>query len=82
MILRLVLTVIVIYVLYKLIRGWKAVKGSSQANLPARGEELVEDPCCNTYIPISDACRTSINGKAVYFCSQKCLEKYRAEKRT
>jgi YHS domain-containing protein len=82
MILRFIIGITVIYLLYKLIGVWKTIKGSSHANLPAKGEELVEDPCCNTYIPISNACRTSINGKTVYFCSQRCLEKYRAERNT
>jgi YHS domain-containing protein len=81
MILRWVIGIIVIYLLYRLIRksfpavGGKA--GSARIQTPAAGEELVEDPLCHTYVPLSQALRTEIDGKTVYFCSQKCLEQYR-----
>jgi len=80
MILRWVIGMIVIYLLYRLIRksspavGGKP--GSARIQTPADGEELVEDPLCHTYVPLSQAFRTEIDGKAVYFCSQKCLEQY------
>ena len=80
MILKLVIGIIVIYLLYKLIRkGFPAVggkPGSARIQTPAAGEELVEDPLCHTYVPLSQAFRTEIDGKTVYFCSQKCLEQY------
>ena len=82
MILRIVIGIIVLYLLFKLIKEWKALKGSSKANLPAAGEDLVEDPLCHTYIPVSRACRVSIDGETVYFCSQKCLERYSRERKT
>jgi YHS domain-containing protein len=80
MILRWVIGIIVIYLLYKLIRkSFPAVggkPGSARIKTPAAGEELVEDPLCHTYVPLSQAFRTEIDGKTVYFCSQKCLEQY------
>jgi len=80
MILKLVIGIIVIYLLYKLIRkGFPAVggkPGSARIQTPATGEELVEDPHCHAYVPVSSAFRTKIDGKTVYFCSQKCLEQY------
>jgi len=80
MILRWVIGIIVIYLLYKLIRkSFPAVggkPGSARIQTPAVSEELVEDPLCHTYVPIGDAFRTEIDGKTVYFCSQKCLEQY------
>jgi YHS domain-containing protein len=80
MILRLIVGMIVIYLLYKLIRkGFPAVggkPGSARIQTPADGEELVEDPHCHAYVPVSQAFRTEIDGKTVYFCSQKCLEQY------
>jgi len=45
-----------------------------------RGEDLVEDPYCHTYVPVSVAYRAHINGKIVYFCSQGCFENYRSQK--
>ena len=81
MILRLVIGIIVIYLLYRLFRtGFPKVGGKrAAANIKNAtvGEELVEDPECHTYVPVSQAIRTEIDGKRVYFCSQKCLERYR-----
>lgn len=81
MILRLIIGIVVVYLLYKLIKGWKAIQGPSGKNIPVTGEDLVEDPFCHAYVPISDACRISINGKNLYFCSQKCLDEYRGQRR-
>ena len=80
MILKLVIGIIMIYLLAKLIRkGFPAVGGKhgpAKIQTPAAGEELVEDPHCHAYVPVSMAFRTEIDGKTVYFCSQKCLEQY------
>jgi YHS domain-containing protein len=76
MIIKLIIGIIFVYLLYKLVSGWKAVTGPSKKNLPAAGEDLVEDPLCHTYVPVSHACRISIEGKTFYFCSQKCLDQY------
>jgi YHS domain-containing protein len=81
MILRLIIGSVVIYLLYRLIRkGFPAVGGKpgpAKIKNPAAGEELVEDPECHAYVPVSQAFRMEINGKRVCFCSQKCLEQYR-----
>ncbi len=82
MILRLVIGVIMVYFLYKLIKGWKTIQGPSRKNFPVAGEDLVEDPLCHAYVPISSACRLSIKGKDLYFCSQKCLDEYRGQRKT
>jgi YHS domain-containing protein len=80
MILKLVIGIIVIYLLAKLVRkGLPAVggkRGPSKISKPAAGEELVEDPQCHAYVPISQAIRTEVDGKILFFCSQKCLEQY------
>lgn len=81
MIIKLVISIIIIYLLYKVVRGWKAVTAPPKKNLPAAGEDLVEDPLCHTYIPVSHACCVSIEGKTFYFCSQKCLDKYTEARR-
>lgn len=78
MILRLVIGIVVIYLLFRLIRkSFSKVGGKpAPANIksPADGEELVEDPECHAYVPVSQALSREIDGKRVYFCSQKCLE--------
>lgn len=80
MILKLIVGIVIAYLLYKLIKLWNTVKGSSKTNLPTGGEDLVEDPLCHTYVPVSHASRTVIGGKTVYFCSQKCLETYKKDR--
>jgi YHS domain-containing protein len=81
MILRLVIGIVVIYLLFRLIRkgfpkvGGKPAPGNIKS--PDAGEELVEDPQCHAYVPMSQALAREIEGKRVYFCSQKCLEQYR-----
>ena len=85
MIIRLIISIILFYVIYRIGRllflpGGKTVKPLTkrhQENLTG-GEDLVEDPCCHTYIPISDALTWKGKDKTHYFCSNKCLEQYRA----
>lgn len=83
MILRLVIGIVVIYLLYKLIRtGFPRIGGKpAPENIknPVAGEELVEDPECHAYVPLSQALPMVIDGEKVYFCSKKCLEQYRKD---
>ena len=81
MILKIVLGIIVLYLFYRLVRTWKRVSGAPKADLPATGEDLVEDPLCHTYVPVTHARRVEIDGKTVYFCSEKCLERYKLDKK-
>jgi YHS domain-containing protein len=84
MIIRLIISIILIYLVYRITKflflpGEKTVKPlpkTHQENLTG-GEDLVEDPCCHTYIPISDAIAWKGHDKTHYFCSQKCLEEFR-----
>ena len=81
MLIRFLIFSILFYVIYKIIitiRQEKsfAVKDNHSKTTVASGEDLVEDPCCHTYIPISQACRKEIAGKEHYFCSKECSEEY------
>ncbi len=42
-----------------------------------REEDLVEDPQCHTYVPVSEAFRVKVDGKTLYFCSEECYRKFR-----
>jgi YHS domain-containing protein len=42
----------------------------------AEPEELVQDPCCQTYVPKGSAVKKRIAGKTYYFCNSECLKKY------
>ena len=39
-------------------------------------EELVQDPCCQTYVSKRIAVRRKIAGKEYFFCGEKCLRNY------
>lgn len=43
------------------------------------GEEMVRDPQCGVYIPLSSAYRKKVAGETVYFCSRECEEAYNKE---
>jgi YHS domain-containing protein len=83
MFLKFLIFIIVFYLLFRFFKKGspKAVKDKDQGRFrkSVTGEELVEDPVCHTYIPISNALRWENKGKILYFCSQKCLEKYKSE---
>lgn len=82
MILRLVIGGIVIYLLFKLVRAWKSPDGEKGGKPPVPGEDLVEDPFCHTYVPVSHALKTVVEGKTLYFCSQPCLDAYNKREKT
>ena len=46
-----------------------------------KGEDLVQDPFCKTYVPKSQAYVKEIYGKPHYFCGKECFEKYLTEKK-
>ncbi|OPY14071.1 MAG: hypothetical protein A4E66_00503 [Syntrophus sp. PtaB.Bin001] len=83
MILRFIFTIVIIYLLYRVIKGvlrFPAKKESDPllktGSNAIQGGDLVQDPCCLIYIPEKDAYKGSINGKTFYFCSKSCFEKY------
>lgn len=82
---RLIVSILIIYILYKIIKSIGKIKSGKGENLQferksARGEDLVEDPVCHTYLPVSQAYKREIDGKVFYFCSEKCADKYILEK--
>ena len=43
------------------------------------GEEMLQDPVCLSYVPISSAVILQGEQGEVYFCSDECRDRYRAE---
>jgi YHS domain-containing protein len=85
MIIRLIITIAIIYFLYKLLRGVILLLRGNTTNPVDREitnrEDLVEDPWCHTYVPQSTAYQAIIEGRKVYFCSRDCYEKFREKSR-
>ena len=44
----------------------------------ARGEEMIQDPECGTYVPRSGAIKAQAKGSTRYFCSTTCRDKFLA----
>ena len=77
--------IILIYLLYKVIETVGKLKPSKNENYQFKssateGEDLVEDPVCHTYVPLSQAVKKEISGNDYYFCSKQCSEKYESRK--
>ena len=85
---RLAILGFIIYLVYRLAKwiilspGIKGRDVSGHQVTAVEGEELVEDPYCHVYVPKSQAYKASIDGQDIYFCSQKCFEKYISEQST
>ena len=45
-------------------------------------EELVQDPCCQTYVPKRTAVKKRVKGENYYFCNKECLRKFLEEKKS
>jgi len=81
MLVRFIVTLIIVYLLYRLVKGILRLSGSKTGTYPEKpltlkGEDLVEDPYCRVNVPVSQAYEATIDGKTVYFCSRECYEKY------
>jgi YHS domain-containing protein len=51
---------------------------SPSSRVPARGVPMVRDPVCGTFIVPDRAVTISEGRGQVYFCSDRCRDKYRA----
>ena len=81
-IIRIVVAIVIFYLLYRMAK-WlfrasvKTAEPLPSRKTPEKTEDLVEDPCCHAYLPVSQAYKATLDGKTVCFCSRECYEKYR-----
>lgn len=83
---KLLIILVAIYIGYKVVMMFKRPKhegaeGYRMDNTQPKGEDLVQDPFCKTYVPKSQAYVQDVEGRQEYFCSQTCCEKYLSEKK-
>jgi uncharacterized protein len=81
---RLFVFIILIYLLYKILKTVGQLKHDQTENHRREsssnaGEDLVEDPVCHTYVPVSQAYKKEMAGKNYYFCSEQCRAKFSSE---
>jgi YHS domain-containing protein len=80
-IVRLLAAIVIFYLLYRIAR-WLFLSSAKPSDpipnrqTPAITEDLVEDPFCHSYLPLSQAYQASIDGRTEYFCSEKCYRAY------
>jgi len=53
---------------------------NSKGSKSNQGEQMVQDPQCGTYLPLSEAQSTNIRGQQHYFCSRKCRTEFKNKK--
>ena len=71
------------YLLYRVLRSWLSPSlKSGRENSSGTIDQMVQDPSCQTYIPLREAKRKVISGQEYYFCSKECCEKFENEIKT
>jgi YHS domain-containing protein len=77
--------IVIILILYFLCQGVRRLFLSDEKKKPiqgderskqVRGEDLVEDPQCHMYVPVSRALEKRIGDRTLYFCSEACYRAY------
>jgi YHS domain-containing protein len=81
---RIIILALLCYILYRLLfsgkKKGKAPPQSVSDSAAPTHDVLVEDPVCHTYVPQKQAIRAVKEGKAYYFCSEKCCQTFLADK--
>jgi YHS domain-containing protein len=85
-IVKILVILVLIYVGYKIVTiirrvKFQEVKGCQVNPASLKGEDLVQDPLCKTYIAKSQAYTKEIEGRQLFFCSLGCCEKYLSDKK-
>ena len=85
-IIKVLVILVLFYVVYKIVKMFQRVKSQEVKDYhvnatSSKGEDLVQDPFCRTYVPKSQAYVREINGRQQYFCSSECCEKYLSGKK-
>ena len=85
-IIKVLVILVLFYVSYKIVKTFQRIKSQEVKDYrvdgtPSKGEDLVQDPFCRTYVPKSQAYIKEINGRQQYFCSSECCEKYLSGKK-
>ena len=75
---RLLLLVVLLLLLYAILHYLikDMFKQRRRLNRELEPEELVQDPHCQTYIPMGTAVRKRVAGRDYYFCSKDCVRKF------
>ncbi len=82
-ILVLVFILLIYYSLKTLVRSaLKGYYGEEKKRAQIKGEDMVLDPQCRTYVLKERAVARRIHGRPAYFCSESCAQKFAEQNRT
>jgi YHS domain-containing protein len=73
---RLLIWLLIGYVVYMIVRGMYQKKIAPEEPRDT-ATETHKDPVCGVYVTKEDAVVGNLEGERIYFCSMKCLEKFR-----
>lgn len=78
MMIRLLLLAVLLFLFFTVLRYLiqTGIRPGKKLNEEPGLEELVQDPYCQTYIPMRTAVRKRLEGRSYYFCSKECLRKF------
>ena len=74
---KILMLILIGFVVYSMVSGLRRPTLKKPNNRSRDGEQMVEDPQCGTFFPLSDAVSANINGRQRHFCSKKCLKEYK-----
>ncbi len=66
-----------VYTVFQIIKQALLKPPAPPAEKTTRGEDMVQDPECGTYVPKKDAIKGQVKGNTHYFCSAECRDKYK-----
>jgi YHS domain-containing protein len=81
MILRVLIYAALFYFVYRVVKTWlvppapRTIRGKGRSSA-AIDDIMIQDPVCKVYFPQREGVHLHINGKDLYFCSEKCKEQY------
>ena len=65
--------ILVVSALVSALQTWRR---SARPGRPAQRDELVKDPVCQTYVLLSRAVATEVDGVVRRFCSRECAARF------
>jgi YHS domain-containing protein len=80
-ILVLIFILVIYYALRTVFRSAREAYHAGEKRNQLRGEEMVLDPECQTYVVKARSTALRIGGKLLYFCSETCAKRYEEKNR-
>ncbi|MBW2094544.1 MAG: YHS domain-containing protein [Deltaproteobacteria bacterium] len=80
---RLLLLLLLGYLLYRTVRRYlRSGQNLEHHEGTDAIDEMVQDPVCKTYVPVREAEKRVIGGRAYYFCSKKCADEFQRQSKS